>query len=92
MDKKSLNLPNVIVCQCCMIEFGFFKCFAENIAETKDFNCTTTCIPIIYEPLRDWMDQAIPRCETTAEENCMLGLEMYKKYMQLKSTCLKVST
>ena len=72
-------------------EIGFYKCWAKKITETQDFNCTKKCIPTIYESLMDWTDDKIPRCDTTSEENCMIGTESYKIYMQLKSTCLKVS-
>ena len=71
-------------------EFGYFKCWAEKIAQTKSFNCTKKCTPIIFESIMEWTDEANPRCGSTAEENCMIGLEQYKKYMQLKSNCLKV--
>ena len=72
-------------------EFGYFKCWAEKIAKTKDFNCTKRCVPIIFESLMDLIDEKIPKCTTPAEEYCLIGIESYKKYMLLKSTCLKVS-
>ena len=72
-------------------EFGYFKCWAEKIAKTKDFNCTQRCVPIIFESLMELIDENIPKCRTTAEEYCLIGKESYKKYMLLKSTCLKVS-
>ena len=72
-------------------EIGFYKCWAKKIIETQDFNCTKKCIPTIYESLMDWTDGKIPRYDSTNEENCMIGTESYKIYMQLKSTCLKVS-
>ena len=73
-------------------EMGFFKCWAENLAKTNEFNCTNKCIPILYESLTDSMDQGLPKCANTAEEFCMIGREEYKITMKLKSACLKVST
>ena len=73
-------------------EMGFFKCWAENLAKTNEFNCTNKCIPILYESLADSMDQSLPICANTAEELCMIGREEYKITMKLKSACLKVST
>ena len=72
-------------------EFGYFKCWAEKIAKSKGFNCTKKCVPIIFESLMELTDDKISKCTTTAEEYCLIGKESYKKYMLLKSTCLKVS-
>ena len=70
-------------------KISFYKCWAEQIAETKEFNCTKKCVPVILRSIMENVDHDIPECLDNSEEYCMLGLEGYKKVQILKSTCLK---
>ena len=70
-------------------ESSFFKCWAEQIAETKEFNCTKKCVPVVFRSIMEIFDHDIPECFDNSEEYCMLGIEGYKKIQILISTCLK---
>ena len=70
-------------------ESSFFKCWAEQIAETKEFNCTKKCVPVVFRSIMEDFDHDIPVCFDNSEEYCMLGIEGYKKIQILISTCLK---
>ena len=70
-------------------EDGFFRCFAKRIMVTSEFNCSRKCIPIYAQSVMENIDHDIPQCANNDEEYCMIGLESYKKWMKLKSACLK---
>ena len=70
-------------------EVTFFRCFAKKINETSKFNCSKKCIPIYAQSVMENINHDIPQCSNNDEEYCMIGLEHYKKYMELKSECLK---
>ena len=70
-------------------EVPFFRCLAKKINETSKFNCSKKCIPIFAKSVMENIDHDIPQCSNDDEEYCMIGLENYKKYMELKSECLK---
>jgi hypothetical protein len=70
-------------------EVTFFRCFAKKINETSKFNCSKKCIPIYAQSVMENINHDIPQCSNNDEEYCMIGLENYKKYMELKSECLK---
>ena len=70
-------------------ESPFFKCWAEKIAETKEFNCTKRCIPVVFSSIMENIDHDIPECFDDSEEYCMLGVEGFKKFQRLKSSCRK---
>ena len=70
-------------------EVTFFRCFAKKINETSEFNCSEKCIPIYVESVMENINHDIPQCSNNDEEYCMMGLTSYKKYMELKSECLK---
>ena len=67
----------------------FFKCWAKQIAETKEFNCSKRCVPVVYSSIMENIEHDIPKCFTNSEEYCMLGVEGYKITQTLKSSCLK---
>ena len=67
----------------------FFKCWAEQIAKTKKFNCSERCVPVVYRSIMENIDHDIPECVDNSEEYCRLGVEGYKITMGLKSSCLK---
>ena len=70
-------------------ETPFFKCWAEQIAKTRVFNCSKICVPLVFHSIMENIDHDIPKCLDNPEEYCMIGLDGYKKYTMLKSTCLK---
>ena len=70
-------------------DVAFARCFAKRIVESSEFNCTKKCIPIYAQSVMENIDHDIPQCSNDDEEYCMIGLENYKKYMELKSECLK---
>ena len=70
-------------------EIEFFKCYAHRIAKSKEYNCKTKCVPLIFQSLMNTIDHNVPRCKTDAEEYCMLGEEAHKITMKLKLTCQK---
>ena len=70
-------------------ESSFYKCWAEKIAETKEFNCTNKCIPVVLRSIMENMDHDFPECFDISDEYCMLGKEGYRKIQILKSDCLK---
>ena len=70
-------------------ESSFFKCWAENVAETKEFNCSKKCIPHVFSSVMENIDHNIPECFDNSEEYCMLGVEGFKIRQTLKSNCLK---
>ena len=67
----------------------FFKCWAEQIAETKEFNFCKRCVPVVYRSIMENIDHDIPQCFDNSEEYCMLGVEGFKIRQTLKSYCLK---
>ena len=67
----------------------FFKCWAEQIAETKEFNCSKRCVPLVYRSIMENIEHDIPECFDNSEEYCMLGTKGYKITQTLKSSCLK---
>ena len=67
----------------------FFKCWAEQIAETKEFNCSKRCVPVVYSSIMENIEHDIPECFDNSEEYCMLGIEAFKIHQRLKSSCLK---
>ena len=70
-------------------ESSIFKCWAEKIADTKEFNCTKKCVPVVFRSSMENIDHNIPECFDNFEEYCMLGLEGIKTIEKLRSTCLK---
>ena len=70
-------------------ETSFFKCWAEQIAKSKDFNCSKKCVPVVFRSIMENIDHDVPECLDNSEEYCMIGLGGYKKFQMLKSTCLK---
>ena len=70
-------------------ESSFFKCWAEKIAETKEFNCTKKCVPVVLRSIMENIDHDLPECFGISEEYCMLDVEGYRKAQILKSDCLK---
>ena len=70
-------------------ESSFFKCWAENVAETKEFNCSKKCIPHVFSSVMENIDHNIPECFDNSEEYCMLGVETFIIAQTLKSSCLK---
>ena len=70
-------------------EVPFFRCLAKKINETSKFNCSKKCIPRFTQSVMENINHDIPQCSNDDEEYCMIGLENYKKYMELKSECLK---
>ena len=70
-------------------ESSFFKCWAENVAETKEFNCSKKCIPHVFSSVMENIDHNIPECFDNSEEYCMLGVEGFKTIQRLKSSCRK---
>ena len=73
-------------------ESPLYKCWAEKIVDTKEFNCTKKwgkCVSVVYSSLMQNVEHDIPECFDNSEEYCMLGLEGYKTYEKLRSTCLK---
>ena len=70
-------------------ESSIFKCLAEKFAETKEFNCTKKCVPVVFRSQMENIDHNIPECLDNSEEYCMLGLEGIKTSEKLRSTCLK---
>ena len=67
----------------------FFKCWAEQIAETKEFNFCKRCVPVVYRSIMENIDHDIPECFNNSEEYCMLGVETFIIAQTLKSSCLK---
>ena len=70
-------------------EMEFFKCYAHRIAESKDYNCSNKCVPLIFQSLMDTINHTVPRCKTDSEEYCMLGKEAHHVTMKLKLSCKK---
>ena len=70
-------------------EDGFFRCFANRIMESSEFNCSRKCIPIYAQSVMEDIDHDIPTCTNNSEEYCMIGINSYKKWMKLKSACQK---
>ena len=73
-------------------ESSVFKCWAEKIVDTKEFNCTKKwgkCVPVVYSSLMENIEHDIPECFDNSEEYCMLGIEAFKIHQRLKSSCLK---
>ena len=70
-------------------EIPFFRCFAKKINDTSKFNCSKKCIPIFAQSVMENINHDIPQCSNDDEEYCMIGLENYITYMELKSECLK---
>ena len=72
-------------------ESSFFKCLAETFARTEKFNCTKTCVPLVYDSLMDAINHNIPKCTDpiNKDEYCMLGAKGYATASKLKSTCMK---
>ena len=70
-------------------EMAFFKCYATTIAESEEFKCPKKCVSLIYQAIMDTIAHNIPRCETDAENYCMVGTESMKPIGKLKSTCRK---
>ena len=70
-------------------ESSFFKCWAEKIAETKEFNCTKKCVPVVLRSIMENIDHDLLQCFGISEEYCMLDVEGYRKAQILKSDCLK---
>ena len=59
-------------------EIEFFKRYAHRIAKSKEYNCNTKCVPLIFQSLMNTIDHNVPRCKTDAEEYCMLGKMLTK--------------
>ena len=70
-------------------ETSFFKCWAEQIAETQEFNCSKKCVPVVFRSIMENIDHDVPECLNNSEEYCMLGLDGYKIYTMLTSYCKK---
>ena len=70
-------------------ETSFFKCWAEQIAETQEFNCSKKCVPVVFRSIMENIDHDVPECLNNSEEYCMLGLDGYKIYTMLTSNCMK---
>ena len=70
-------------------ESSFFKCWAEKIVETKEFNCTKKCVPVVLRSIMENIDHDLLQCFGISEEYCMLDVEGYRKAQILKSDCLK---
>ena len=65
------------------------KCWAERFVDTKEFNCTNKCVPVVFRSAMENIEHEIPECFDNSEEYCMLGVEGYKIQEKLRSTCLK---
>ena len=70
-------------------KMSFFKCYATKIVESEEFKCPKKCVSLIYQAIMDTIAHNIPRCETDAENYCMVGTESTKTIRKLKSTCRK---
>ena len=70
-------------------ESSIYKCWAEKIADTKEINCTNRCVPVVLRSIMENIDHNIPECFDNSEDYCRLGVEGYKTYEKLRSTCLK---
>ena len=73
-------------------KMSFFKCYATKIVESEEFKCPKKCVSLIYQAIMDTIAHNIPRCETDAENYCMVGTESTKTIRKLKSTCQKQCT
>ena len=68
---------------------SIYKCWAEKVADTKEFNCTNRCVPVVLRSIMENIEHEIPECFDNSEEYCMLGVEGYKMFEKLRSTCSK---
>ena len=70
-------------------EDAFFRCYAKQIMKTSEFNCSRKCIPVYAQSVMENIYHEIPQCSNNDEEYCMVGVKKHKKWMKLKSACLK---
>ena len=70
-------------------DLAFFKCYAEKVAISRDFNCSKKCIPYRIKSMMENIEHNLTRCLNDFEEYCMAGIQGYKTFKKLKSTCLK---
>ena len=55
-------------------EIAFFKCWADNIVKTNQFNCTNKCIPLSFNFLMEFIGHRIPRCSND-QGNFLKGID-----------------
>ena len=70
-------------------ELAFFKCYAEKIAISADFNCSKKCVSLQVKSIIENITHNVTKCLNDLEEYCMTGIQGYKTFKKLKSTCLK---